>query len=236
MTQLLYLQDTHQFEGTAKIQSIEQTEKGAAIILDQTIFYPQGGGQPADSGYIENENGKFQVKDVRLNEHGVVYHFGEFIEGSFSENEEITMKVDAEKRIINARNHSAGHLLDVAREKANIAFLKPEKGYHFADGPYVEYDGELENPESYIKKMEEAINELVTENIPVEKLELSCEEANLKGIKAPPGKSARVIYFKGYTGCGCGGTHVNSSAEIGKVTIRKISSKKGKTKIAYSVE
>ena len=69
----------------------------------------------------------------------------------------------------------------------------------------------------------------------MEKIELSNEEAKKRGIWAPPGKSARIVNFKGYKSSGCGGTHVKSTGEIGRVTIRKISSKKGKTRIAYLV-
>ena len=54
-------------------------------------------------------------------------------------------------------------------------------------------------------------------------------------IWAPPGKSARVVAFSGFEGCGCGGTHVKNTSEIGKVSIRKIKVKKGVTRIAYAI-
>jgi alanyl-tRNA synthetase len=51
---------------------------------------------------------------VRLDEHGIVYHYGEYRDGTFTPRESVTLEIDREKRIQNARNHSAGHLIDIA--------------------------------------------------------------------------------------------------------------------------
>ena len=236
MTKLNYLEDTYRSESEAVVKEIKDTERGKAIILDQTIFYPQGGGQPADQGKICTKEAVFMVTDVRMDEDGTAYHFGEFEKGELSEGDTVNLQIDMEKRLQNAKLHSAGHLLDAAVEKLGITDIKPVKGFHFPEGPYVEYEGTLENPQDYIPKIEEAVNELIAENVELEKEELSYDEAEKKGIWAPPGKSARIVNFKGYKSCGCGGTHVKSAGEIGKITIRKISSKKGKTRIAYLVE
>ncbi|PIR55254.1 hypothetical protein COU74_02530 [Candidatus Peregrinibacteria bacterium CG10_big_fil_rev_8_21_14_0_10_36_19] len=236
MTKLIYLEDTYLFESEAEVKEIKNTEKGLAIILDQTIFYPQGGGQPTDHGKITTENVVFNVADVRLDEDGVVYHFGNFQNGTIKPGEKVTLKVDKERRINNAKLHSAGHLIAEAVKKLEIPGIKPVKGFHFPEGPYVEYEGTLENPQEYIPEIEKTVNELVEEDIKVEKEELSTEEAEKKGVWAPTGKSARIVYFQGYEQRGCGGTHVKASGEIGKIEIRKISSKKGMTKISYIVE
>jgi len=236
MTNLIYLDNTYQFTAKAKYLSSLEQEKGTAIILDQSIFYPQGGGQPADTGEISSENGIFEVTDTRLSEDGTVLHFGKFKSGNFKAGEEVSLKIDDDKRKLNARNHSAGHLLDVAVKELGLATsLKPLKGYHFPDGPYVEYEGALENPSQYQELLETKINDLIKAQIEVIKTKLNPEEAEKMGIWAPPGKSARVINFKNFEGCGCGGTHVENSKEIGTIKIRKISSKKGKTTIRYSI-
>ncbi|MBI5415016.1 hypothetical protein HZA38_05915 [Candidatus Peregrinibacteria bacterium] len=236
MTVLLYLSDTYLFLVAAKVLEIRNTEKGKAIILDQTIFYPQGGGQPADFGEISSNTAVFAVTDVRLDETGTVLHYGNFFSGTLKNGDEVTLTIDSERRTLNARLHSAGHLLDVAVQKSGITGLVPTKGYHFPEGPYVEYKGELKNPQEYISKLEEILTELVAAKILMEKIELSPEEAQKRQIFAPPGKAARVVNFQGYEGCGCGGTHVRDSGEIGKMTIRKISSKNGVTRVAYALE
>ena len=145
------------------------------------------------------------------------------------------MKIDQDKRILNAKLHSAGHLLDCAVTKLGIENLKPTKGFHFPDGPYVEYEGIVENPAELIPELEKTVNNLIAQDLKTEKTDLSPEEAEKQGVWAPPGKPARIVNFTGFSTCGCGGTHVNSASEIGKITIRKIKSKKGITKIAYSV-
>ncbi len=236
MTKLLYLDNTYLFESEATFLETKENENRKAIILDQTIFYPQGGGQPADTGEITSENSTFKVTDTRLDENGTVWHFGEFQNQEFKPNEKVKLKIDKEKRILNARLHSAGHLIDCAVEKMRIENLKATKGFHFPEGPNVEYEGTLENPEEFIPELEKTVNELISQNLKLEKRELSPEEAKAQNVWAPPEKSARVVNFEGFSNCGCGGTHVNSTSEIGKIIIRKIKSRKGITKVAYSIE
>lgn len=233
-TELLYLEDTYMFSDTATFLEMREHEKGVAVILDRTIFYPQGGGQPADTGFIKNDQGVFWVDFVGLDEEGVVYHVGAFESGAFTSGSSVQLHINDEKRRLHARIHSAGHLLDVAVAALSLP-IKATKGFHFPEGPYVEYDGVVENPESLKPALEEKVNELVQKNIPVERTHLTEEEAHAKGLHAPVGKSVRVINFEGDAGCGCGGTHVRNSGEIGAITIRKLSSKQGKTRVAYSV-
>lgn len=236
MTKLNYLHDSYLFESEAIFVEIKENEKGKAVILDETIFYPQGGGQPADKGEIIFGDNVFTVSDVRLDETGIVWHFGEFTNGEFKQGDKVTLKIDTERRILNTKLHSAGHLLDCAISKIEIENLKATKGFHFPDGPYVEYDGTIENPAEIIPILQKNIDDLITQNLQVEKKDLTSEEAQSKGVWAPAGKSARVVNFSGFPICGCGGTHVNMSSEIGKVTVRKIKSSQGKTKIAYTLK
>lgn len=234
-TEPLYLSNECQCQSPAKVLETQETERGTAIILDQTIFYPQGGGQSADTGKIISPNGAFVVTDVRMDENGTVYHFGSFGNGSFSTKEEVVLEIDKEKRQLHTRLHSAGHLIDVAVTKIGIPRLKPTKGYHFPQGSYVEYEGMLDDPTSWIEKLEEVVNILINEDLKVEKVDLAFEEAKAQGIWAPAGKSVTVVSFEGSEGCGCGGTHVKNAKEIGKISIRKIKSKKGVTRISYEL-
>ncbi len=235
MTKLNYLDNTYLFESEAVFVEMKENEKGKAVILDETIFYPQGGGQPADKGEIISGDNIFIVSDVRLDETGTVWHFGEFKNGDFKQGDKVILKIDKDRRILNAKLHSAGHLLDCAVSKMRIENLKPTKGFHFPDGPYVEYDGTIENSAEIIPVVQKNIDELIAQDLKIERKDLSQEEAENKGVYAPAGKSARVVNFVGFSICGCGGTHVNSASEIGKIIIRKIKSSQGKTKIAYSV-
>jgi Ser-tRNA(Ala) deacylase AlaX len=236
MTKLNYLEDTYLFESEATFVEIRENEKGKAIILDETIFYPQGGGQPADRGEITSGDSVFTVNDVRLAEDGIVWHFGEYKTGAFKKGDRVTLKIDKIRRILNTKLHSAGHLLACAVSKSGIKGLQATKGFHFSEGPYIEFEGTIENSAEIIPVLQKIIDDLVSQNLKVNIIDLSPEEAKLKAIYAPQGKSARVVNFSGFPAHGCGGTHVNSTSEIGKITIRKIKSNQGKTKISYSVE
>jgi Ser-tRNA(Ala) deacylase AlaX len=237
MTTLLYLHDTYLFTAGATVVSIEETEKGTALLLNQTIFYPQGGGQPADQGVIKCGDIQFNVTDVRLSPEGIVYHYGTFNSIPFNTGENVELEINQERRLLNARVHTGGHLIDVAVNKAGITGITPTKGYHFTEGPYVEYEGVLEDAAGWMDRVAIAANEVVTEDVEIIAEDVSPEDAVTRGIWAPQGKSARFVYFKGYEdqGCGCGGTHVARSGEVGSITIRSVKSKKGKTKVAYTV-
>ena len=112
MTKLNYLSNTYLFDSEAIFVEIKENEKGKAVILDKTIFYPQGGGQPADKGKIISGDTIFIVNDVRIDEVGIVWHFGEFSNGQFKIGNKVILKIDKDRRKLNAKLHSAGHLLD----------------------------------------------------------------------------------------------------------------------------
>lgn len=235
MTKLVYLDDSYLFELEALIFEIRETEMGQAVILNQTIFYPQGGGQPADKGIINTGDAAFEVTDTRLDESGIVLHYGEYTtEKTFEKGEGVVIKIEKERRVLNMKLHSAGHLLDCAVMKLGLN-LKPTKGYHFAAGSYVEYAGKVESGNELIHEIEVVVNDLIDNDLKVLALDLSNEEAKKQGVWAPEGKPARIVSFAGFPPCGCGGTHVISSKEIGYIKIRKIKHKKGNTKISYSL-
>lgn len=234
-TKLKYLSDFSLHTLDAIVLEIRETENGKAVILNITIFYPQGGGQPSDSGKIYNDHAIFNVTHVRLDQEGIVWHFGDFISGVFTPNEKVTLEIDVTKRTLHTKLHSAGHLIDCAVEKLAIPNLKPVKGFHFPEGANVEYEGTIENPEALILELQKTVDELLEQNLPLDIHDLNLEEAVAKGINAPQGKQAKVVNFKGFSICGCGGTHVTNSGQIGKILIKKIKSKKGITKISYEV-
>jgi lysyl-tRNA synthetase class 2 len=240
-TTMLYLADSYKLEASARVLAVKSLEDDRyEIQLDQTVFYPQGGGQPWDTGTITDTNGNiFEVDEVRLLPDGMIRHCGHFTNGALAENTDVKLKIDAERRLSNTKNHSAGHLVDIAAYELGLyEHIKPTKGYHFPAGSYVQYDGMLENiDEDLIKVVEAKCNELIAKDLKIFAVDLDPVEAEIKGVYAPEGKSARFVYFENYesVGCGCGGTHVGSTKELGTMTIRKIKSKKGVTKVSYEI-
>lgn len=216
------------------------------LILDQTIFYPQGGGQPYDQGLIEHGENLFQVNEVRFID-GLVHHIGEIQNGEFKVGDLVTCKINQDRRILHSRLHSAGHLVDYALE--NLGFnWEPAKGYHFPDGPYVEYkcNKPLENFEPLKLDLEKELNKLI--NLGAEVSMKIMEKDQLYKIckfvpdYLPLNKPIRAAIFHlketdgGERGIPCGGTHVQNLNQLGKMTIPKIKLKSGILRISYRCE
>jgi Ser-tRNA(Ala) deacylase AlaX len=238
-TKLVYLENMHDLEADAFVERVEKQDGRDVVYLDQTILYPQGGGQPYDQGLIQGGATKFIVEEVRFVD-GDVLHFGHFEGYPFMPGEDVHIVVDGDRRKLNARLHSGGHLVDMAVTKLGLDWV-PGKGYHFPDGPYVEYDGELD-PEQQAElqaRIEVKANELIEQNLPV-----SCHFVEYEELKhlcrhvptnLPTNKPIRVVQFDNFA-VPCGGTHVHSLADIQKLTITKLKKKGGSIRVGYAVE
>lgn len=239
-TKLLYMEDAYKLQETAQYIDITQTEGGkTALILDQTIFYPQGGGQPYDTGIISKEGNEFTVEEVRFKD-GIVYHIGKFTKGVIEKRDNVTLTVDEPRRKFSRRNHTAGHLIDVAVKNLGLSFT-PAKGYHFPEGAYVEYMGLMDDAqkEELKSKIETEVNRLIQLKLPMIAKQVTYNE--LKDLcdfvpdYLPKGKPIRVEKIGEYKAHPCGGTHVNNTEEVGSMKIEKIKSKSGNTRISYSI-
>lgn len=226
MTKLLYLENWNLLTGEAKVTEVTTYKEKQAIVLDQTIFYPQGGGQPWDTGsIIKSANAGFMITEVRF-ENGVVYHIGTMT-GDIKSGDTVTCSVDEPRRKLHSRLHSAGHVIDMAVRQLGLDW-KPGKGYHFPEGPYIEYAGVLDEStkENLKTEIERISNEIIQKNIPVTIRFISDQIVN--------GKPARVVMYGDFS-VPCGGTHVNALGEIGQLTIRKIKQDKDAVRISYDV-
>lgn len=235
MTELIYLMDSQLFEVKANIISCGHDDKGAYIILDRTIFYPQGGGQPSDQGkIILNDNTVILIYDVRLVENKV-YHYVYSLPEYNIDNREGTITIDVERRKVNSRYHTAGHLIASIIDK-NYPNLQAIKGHQFPNEAYVECKGEwlLDNYED----LQYYINKSIIQNLVVISRDMNTQERKdatrlISGL--PDGKKIRICKIGNYDAVPCGGTHVSSLCEIGHLNIIKITTKKEKTKISYEV-
>lgn len=237
-TKLIYLEKMHDLEAQAVVERVEQQGGRAVVYLDQTILYPQGGGQPYDTGQIKGEHSSFVVEEVRFAD-GKVLHIGRFEGTPFIQGENVEMVVDAERRKLNARLHSAGHLVDMAVNAIGLDWV-PAKGYHFPDSPYVEYDGALstQTSEELVRQIQRLCDEFVSQDIPVScrfvergELDALCRHVP---VNLPENKPIRIVQFDRFA-VPCGGTHVGSLADLRKVTITKLKSKGGSIRVGYNV-
>lgn len=222
-----------------KVTGIKKFDDGkVAVLLAETIFYAQGGGQPGDRGKIVRveskeqrgrddcelriANGEFLVEDVRHVE-GDVYHYGRFVGEELKVGESVSLIIDWERRWLNTRLHSAAHLLDAVM-KQFYPELQPIKSYHFPEGPYVEYRCTSEQD---TEKMKHQIL-LGVMNYESKAVPVSTDVTNLE---------RRIVTIESSNphAIPCGGTHVNHTAEIGPIVIRKIKIKNEVCRISYSL-
>ncbi|XP_020228619.1 uncharacterized protein LOC109809658 [Cajanus cajan] len=250
-TKLEYYDDMGRLQSGATLLSHSRGDDGRhALILDRTIFHPQGGGQPADTGsvLIHGLDNKFVVSDVRSKD-GIVFHYGFFenmrgeFEPTLETGQEVSLFVDMPRRKLNSRLHSAGHLLDICLPRIGLGHLEPGKAYHFPDGPWVEYKGTISQNEmqSKHKDLELEANALICVGGKVSADILPYDEAaELCGGCLPDyvlkESTPRIVRIGDNPGCPCGGTHVADISEIIQIKVSQIRSKKGLTKVFYNVE
>ncbi|XP_054821362.1 uncharacterized protein LOC129320155 [Prosopis cineraria] len=250
-TKLDYYDDMWKLQSAATLLSHFKGDDGRnALILDRTIFYPQGGGQPADTGFIRvsGSDCQFVVQDVR-SEDGIVFHYGLFenlgqeFENKFETGREVTLLVDDSRRNLNSRLHSAGHVLDICLPRVGLGHLQPGKAYHFPDGPWVEYKGTIPQNEMQNKQkdLELEANGLISVGGKVYVSILQYDEAaKLCGGYLPDyvhkGSTPRIVRIGDNPGCPCGGTHVSNLSDIVGIKVSQIRSKKGLTRVFYNVE
>lgn len=226
MTELLYLQNQNLFETEAKIVNIMETENGTAIILDKTIFYVQGGGQPSDTGFITTTTNSFEVTKVIYNLDGEVYHLGHFTNGDFKIGDLAVLKVNQSKRQLHSKIHSAGHLIDLAIKNLSLDWL-PIKGFHYPEGSYVEYSAarQIDNLEQLKIQIQSQFDKLVAQKIPI--------IITFDNNQLYKGLPLRKMSFDGLGELPCGGTHVANTAELEGFKITKIKPKQGVVKVSY---
>lgn len=242
MTKLLYLEDFNVESCDATIVSVNESEDGRIdLVLDQTCFYPRGGGQDWDFGEIKSESAAFTVEEVRLDENGDVHHIGNYSSGQLTNDDTVSCKVDGERRNINTRLHSGGHMIDMAIDRLSLDWVAT-KGQHYPHWSAVDYVGtwEPENAEGVKDAIESKINELIrvgTDNrvkfMPAEEMHTVCRHVP---ENIPTNKPARAVIYGDNFGIPCGGTHVKNLKEIGVVRVSKVKEKKGIIRVSYSVE
>ena len=200
----------------------------AVVVLDQSPFYAEMGGQVADHGTITADGVVFTVTDVQKNKGGKFMHYGHLAQGVLHVGDTVHAAIDMERRKAIQRAHSTTHLLDAA--------LKKVLGDHVHQaGSLVEPDRlrfdfthfEAISPEE-LRQVEELVNDAILEGYPVVTEVLPIEEAKKKGAVAmfgeKYGESVRVVEMSDFSVEFCGGTHVDNTAKAGPFRIKSESS------------
>lgn len=243
-TQLVYLEDFDVLTCDGTVAAVDKTEDGRVDVrLDRTCFYPRGGGQDWDEGMIMSTDGSavFAVNEVRLDESGEVHHLGACEQGELKPGDKVKCDVNADRRLINTRLHSAGHVVDMAVDRLGLDWV-PGKAGHYPYMSFVEYSTEVDPAmaEDLRANIESTANEIVqagSQNeirfMPVDEMHTVCRHVP---ENIPKNKPARVVMYSDSFGIPCGGTHVRNVHDIGQITITKLKPKQGVTRVSYAVE
>ena len=208
MTEKLYYLDSHLFAFEATVLAAHKEKRGWEIVLDRTAFFPEGGGQPADTGTI----GEARVLDVHERE-GEIWHLcdRELASGTYA------CAVDREKRLRRMQNHSGEHIFSGLTHRKYGA---ENVGFHMAeDCMTIDFDKELSFEQ--LSEIEYAANEAVRANIPVRSFYPSPEE--LKTLEYRSKKelegAVRIVEIAGIDRCACCAPHVYATGEIGAIKL-----------------
>lgn len=226
-TKQIYYEDSYKKELKCKVLSVEPKGNLLNVVLDQTIFYPEGGGQPSDRGQL----GEAKVEYVRLSDGEIINQ----VKGELKSGQNVKAVLNWNWRYKCMKIHTAGHLLhDVLMTM--FEGLTPTRGSH-GKKAFLEYQGELDATKK--DEIEKKTNEVLQQDLPVATKESSYDELEKECKFLPPNlpkdKPLRMIRIGNYPPMPDGGIHVKTTKEIGKIWIANITSQEGKVNIRYGV-
>lgn len=189
-----------------------------AVILNQTPFYAESGGQVSDTGVLVFPNGRFHVENSRK-EGDVMIHLGRLEGTDLPTGARVMAKVDVNHRINTANNHSATHLLHAALREVLGKNSQQRGSLVSPDRLRFDYAA-LEAPTSdQLQRIEHLVNRYIRANVPIETEVLSIDEAMKKGADAlfgeKYGEKVRVLHMGEFSLELCGGTHAKRTGDIG---------------------
>jgi len=238
-TRLLYVDDAYLKEFTAQVLAVQDVNEETRIVLDQTAFYPLGGGQPSDTGKIEGADGEALVTDVRM-ERGTVFHIAQ-VKGTISQGEAVNGVIDWNRRYALMRNHTLAHLMaEAVRRATGFSSEVVSSGLDLVKARLdLALQGSL-GP--FLLDIQEVANGVIKENRLVEIRTVPRNEAekhvarfneSLKTLP-PQVEKVRIVEIRDWHACACGGTHVKNTGEIGYAEIlRRMSKGKGVERIEF---
>jgi alanyl-tRNA synthetase len=229
-TQRLYYDDSHLLEFTAQVVSVIELEKGRrAVELDRTAFYPTGGGQPCDTGILNDA----RVTECIETSDDSVIHIVEPGAGDPPRvGDAMAGRVDFARRRDHIQQHTGQHILS----QSFVALFEAEtRSFRMLD-EVCEIDVALDSPTD--TRIEDAVNlanTIIWDNRPVQAAQVTPEEAAQLPLRKDPGRPGllRVVEVAGFDLTPCGGTHAKQTGEVGMLAVRSWSRAKGLTRVEF---
>jgi len=206
----------------AKVIRIIQDNQEVKIILDKTPFYAEAGGQVGDMGVISKGKSVFEVTDARRIGK-VIVHIGKIKAGSFKKNDLVSAKIDIERRLSIARNHTTTHLLQAALRKVLGVHVQQKGSLVASDRLRFDFTHFEDIDKEQLGRIEEVVNGYVLNNYILEKKEMTLLKAKKSGALAFFGEKyddkVRVVSISDVSKELCAGTHLESTGQIGSFKI-----------------
>ncbi len=226
-TELLFYKYPKMKEFEAKILKVVDNY----IILDKTAFYPEGGGQKADTGYLIKGDKKFKVIDVQK-ENGIVYHKIENLNDELKEGDIVKGVIDWDRRLSLMRHHTATHIINAAAQKVLGKHVWQAGSDVDVDKARLDITHYKRISREELKEIERVANEIVLNNYNVKSVFMDRNEAEDKfGFRiyqggVVPGNILRIVIIEDENGNivdvqACGGTHCQNTGEVGFIKIIK---------------
>ncbi len=208
---------TEIFVDGEQVESLSAGDK-AIVILQQTPFYAESGGQCGDVGILKAQTGLFQVTDTQKLGDAIAHH-GELLEGVLTANEMVEAVVDADKRALITLNHSATHLLHAALRQVLGEHVMQKGSLVKAEGLRFDFSHLEAMTRDEIKQVERLVNAQIRQNHGIETELMDIESAKQKGAMALFGEKyaeqVRVLSMGEFSTELCGGIHANATGDIG---------------------
>ena len=189
------------------------------VVLDNTPFYAEGGGQVGDTGELTTAQARIAINDCRKLANGAYLHFGSLLAGTISVGENAQLTVNASTRYSTAANHSATHLLHAALRQVLGDHVQQKGSMVNAQRLRFDFSHDAPVTSEQIAQLETIVNQQVFEQHSVESTIMPIEQAKAAGAEAlfgeKYGDQVRVISMSDFSLELCGGTHVANTAEIG---------------------
>ena len=207
---------------TELVQALTDGAEGT-ILVEETPFYATMGGQQADIGFITCGDSVFEVKDTIKLQGGKVGHVGVVTKGMFKVGDSVVLTVNKENRLATGKNHSATHLLQKALREVVGTHVHQAGSLVNADRLRFDFNHYSALTEEEIAKVEQLVNEQISNALPVITKEMSLEEAKKTGAMAlfdeKYGDTVRVVTMGDFSTELCGGTHVDNTSNIASFKI-----------------
>ena len=222
MTEKLFYVDSHMITFSAMVEACENKGDYYEAVLDRTAFFPEGGGQYADTGVIDG----VKVFDVQEKD-GLIYHK---MEGALEVGKTVEGTIDWEERFSKMQNHSGEHIVSGL---VHQMFGYDNVGFHMGkDAITMDFNGVLTKED--LKVIEQKANEAVAKNFDIEILYPTREELGEIAYrsKIEIEGQVRIVRFPGYDVCACCAPHMNKTGEIGLIKLLGLQNYKGGVRVS----